>query len=380
MSYTFRLRLNRSFSPTLNTDAPELKIAVQEQGISLFLRAVLPIGSTLKNAKQWVLVGEGYQSESDALRAGERFQDALTIACAKVQFGADIGFRSPKSAFSPQGLQSFFGEKFIDRWRAKSIRSICRYMRRRLVNCIGLLENIENSTFNVPNSPWRRHFLAFLREHKDKELLGRELKIRNNTHGLVAYPSTEQPVFVEVENFDKSLVVLMPLDRFEKAFAAAIALNHMLTERERVAFSLFNASFFQSTADGRFLLLVMAVEVLIDPSDESPDVGQKIEEFITDVNNTSIDEEDKELLAERLGYLRRESIGKAGRRLVKDRLGGRIYENKPAHKFFTEIYKLRSRLVHGLAPFPTFQEVNAIAASTQGFVSDLLTAPFLENP
>jgi len=88
MSYTFRLRLNRSLSPTLNTDAPELKIAVQEQGISLFLRAISPLGSTLKNAKQWVLAGEGYQSESDALRAGERFQDALTIACAKVQLGA----------------------------------------------------------------------------------------------------------------------------------------------------------------------------------------------------------------------------------------------------------------------------------------------------
>ena len=136
MSYTFRLRLNRSLSPTLNTDAPELKIAVQEQGISLFLRAISPLGSTLKNAKQWVLAGEGYQSESDALRAGERFQDALTIACAKVQLGADIGLRSPKSAFTPQGLQRFFGEKFIDRQRAKSIRSICRYARRPLVHCI----------------------------------------------------------------------------------------------------------------------------------------------------------------------------------------------------------------------------------------------------
>jgi hypothetical protein len=225
--------------------------------------------------------------------------------------------------------------------------------------------------------------LAFLREHKDKELLGRELKIRNNTHGLIAYPSTEQPVFVALENFDKSFVVLLPLDRLEQAFAAAIAVNHILTDRERVAFSLFNASFFQSTAEGRFLLLVMAVEVLIDPSDESPEVRQKIEEFITDLDNSTIDEEDKESLAERLGYLRRESIGKAGRRLVKDRLAGRIYENKPAHKFFTESYKLRSQLVHGHEPFPTFQEVNIKAALTQEFVSDLLTAPFYfapENP
>jgi hypothetical protein len=377
MSYTFRLRLNRSFSPTVNTDATEINIAVPEPGISMFLRAAAPLGSTLKNAKQWVLIGEGYHSETDALRAGERYQDAITIALAKVQLGADFGYRSPKSAFTPFGLQRF---KFIDRSRDHRVRLICRYMRRALGNCIGLLEHIENATFNVPNSPWRSHFLAYLREHRDKELPGRELKIRNNTHGLVAYPSTEQPVFVEVENFDKSLIVLVPLDRFEKAFVASIALNHMLTDEERVAFSLFNASFFQSTADARFLLLVMAVEVLIDRLDESPDARQKIVGFIADINNSSIDKEDKESLTEHLRNLQRESIGKAGRRLVKDRLGGRTYQNRLAHKFFTEIYKLRSRLVHGDEPFPTFQEVNVMAAPTQEFVSDLLTAPFLENP
>lgn len=376
MSYIFRLRLNRSPSPTLNTHAPELNIAVPEQGISMFLRAASPLGSTLQNAKQWVLVGEGYHSETDALQAGERYHDALTIALAKVQIAADFGYRSPKSAFTPQGLQRFFGDKSIDRWRDHSVRGICKYVRRTLLNCIILLEHIENCTFNVPDSPWRRHFLAFLREHKDKELLGRELKIRNNTHGLVAYPSTERPVFVEVENFDKSLILLVPLERFEEAFAAAIARNHKLTDQERVAFSLFNASFFQSTADARFLLLVMAVEVLIDPLNESPAVLQQIERAIALIDASSINVDEKTALIERLGHLRRESIGKAGRRFVKDRLGARIYENKPAHKFFTEIYKLRSRLVHGLKPFPTFQEVNAMAAPTQGFVSDLLTAPF----
>jgi hypothetical protein len=108
MSYTFRLRLNRSPSPTLNTDAPELNIAVPEQGISMFLRAASPIDSTLQNAKQWVLVGEGYHSETEALQAGERYQDAMTIALAKVQLGADFGYRSPKSAFTPLGLQRFF--------------------------------------------------------------------------------------------------------------------------------------------------------------------------------------------------------------------------------------------------------------------------------
>lgn len=126
-------------------------------------------------------------------------------------------------------------------------------------------------------------------------------------------------------------------------------------------------------------MLMMAVEVLIDPFGEPPEVKQKVENLISDVNAARMDKEDKDYLAERLGYLRSESIGRAGRRLVRDRLGQRTYAGKYASKFFTEAYKLRSRLVHGLQPFPTFQEVNLMAAPTQGFVSDLLTAPFLGN-
>jgi hypothetical protein len=113
--------------------------------------------------------------------------------------------------------------------------------------------------FKVPDSPWRPQFLAFLREHRDKELLRRDLRIRNNTHGLVAYPSPERPIFVEVDA-SQSVLFLIPLDWFETVFATSIAQNYRLTEQERVAFSLFNASFFQSSADGRFLLLMMAVE------------------------------------------------------------------------------------------------------------------------
>jgi hypothetical protein len=212
-------------------------------------------------------------------------------------------------------------------------------------------------------------------ERRKRERLGHKVLVLNNTHGLTAFRSDSQPTFVAMEG--ASILVRVNLESFKEALSISIALNHKLEDRERVAFTLFNASFFQTTADSRFLLLVMAVEALVDQLSESPQVIHSIQNFMNQINSSSIGDDDKEVLVERLCYLQRESIGRAARRLVKERLGERIYEGKPALKFFKEIYDMRSRLVHGSSSFPTFREVNAIAAPTQAFVSDLLTAPFV---
>jgi hypothetical protein len=66
-------------------------------------------------------------------------------------------------------------------------------------------------------------------------------------------------------------------------------------------------------------------------------------------------------------------MNKAGQRLAKEKLGDKNYEGKSAPDFFCTIYSLRSRLVHGTEPFPTFAETNAMAAPLEVFVSDLLT-------
>ena len=65
---------------------------------------------SLKEAKQWLLTGEGYGSEAEALEAGARFQDALIIALAGQRIGADFGYREPKGQFTLHGLQSLEGK------------------------------------------------------------------------------------------------------------------------------------------------------------------------------------------------------------------------------------------------------------------------------
>jgi hypothetical protein len=72
----------------------------------VFLRSSLPRDATLKDADRWVLVGDGYHSEQEALEDGERLQDALTIALARLRIGVNLGDRSAKGQFTDLGLRS----------------------------------------------------------------------------------------------------------------------------------------------------------------------------------------------------------------------------------------------------------------------------------
>lgn len=81
-----------------------------------------------------------------------------------------------------------------------------------------------------------------------------------------------------------------------------------------------------------------------------------------------------------LEFLRYESISRAGRHLVQ-RLGNRAYGDPvklPPEKFFTACYDLRSKLVHGSLPRPTFNEVNGRVAGLELMVSDFLAGDLLD--
>lgn len=79
-----------------------------------------------------------------------------------------------------------------------------------------------------------------------------------------------------------------------------------------------------------------------------------------------------------LRWLAKESISQAGKRTVAALLGAREYEGRQPAEFFAHVYQMRSNLVHGNLPYPTFKEVGAIAAPLEVFVSDLLTLHILE--
>jgi hypothetical protein len=195
---------------------------------------------------------------------------------------------------------------------------------------------------------------------------------RSNVHGLLVYPSEPKTQFVALGS--PSLMTGMTIETFHAEFGAAAERNRKLTDRERIAFVLFNSSFFQPGADARFLLLTMAIEALIEPAQKSSEAMQQVDGFIEQTKESAVQRSEKDSLIGSLKWLRDESITKAGQRLAREKLGDKCYEGRSAPDYFANIYPIRSRLVHGNVPFPTFEEINKVAAQLEVFVSDLLTA------
>jgi len=314
VTYSFRVRFLRSPTDTVQTEANEVELPDHSAPSPLRLHNPEPDGTILK-ATQLALTGEGYASEAEAQRAGEKYQSALMIALARHRIGADFGLRAPKGFITNYGLamlQQQFGQRVL-----------------------------------------------------------------NSVHGLMVYAAEPKPRFALV---NASPVRGVNPERFRAAFSAAVAARPELSERETVAFSLFNASFFRQSADSRFLLLMMAIEALLDLRPRSDAARAHVESLIALTETAALAESERASMLGALRWLANESISQAGRHLSAERLGERIYMDLPSPKFFTYCYGLRSALVHGRIPYPTFDEVASTVGQLEVFVADLLTVQFLGMP
>ncbi len=201
-------------------------------------------------------------------------------------------------------------------------------------------------------------------------------RVLNDVHGVMFYESDPPPRFAAC---GASLLRGVSQNQFESVFSRAVATRKHISPRDRLALELFNASFFQKTSDSRFLMLVMAVEALIELAPRPVGAVAHVEMLIrmTEESKTISSEEKASLLGS-LRWLRSDSINQAGRRLATSRLGHRCYMDQSAPAFFSRCYNLRSRLVHGTHPFPTQFEVGNVVAQLEVFVSDLLSGELLQ--
>jgi len=196
-----------------------------------------------------------------------------------------------------------------------------------------------------------------------------ERRVENDTHGLMVYESDPPPMFAH-QKYEMNITTQQ--QRLVDAIAAAVAQAPHLTERQRLSFDLYSASFFEPTADARLLMQMMAVEVLLELSPRSAAAQAHVAQLIkiTDANS-ALAKVDKESMRSSLKWLYDESIGQGGRKLAR-RLGTQTYLKKNPEQFFTKCYTLRSRLVHAGGTRPTREEVGAAAAEFEHFVGDLL--------
>jgi hypothetical protein len=221
----------------------------------------------------------------------------------------------------------------------------------------------------APKSTLTRHGVALFEAQTGKRIL-------NDVHGLMVYKSHPTPYFVSAK---ANCILGKPQDHFEKIFSHALASNRILTERERLSLELFNTSFFQKSNEARILLLVAAIEALLEPSPRSSAAASHVESMIAATSNSEIlSSGEKDSLLGSLNWLRNESINKTGRKLAVDNLKDRTYMDKVAPSFFSYCYNLRSRLVHGTPPIPSQHEIGSVVAPLVEFVSDILSGELRE--
>ncbi len=124
------------------------------------------------------------------------------------------------------------------------------------------------------------------------------------------------------------------------------------------------------------LALMMAVEVLIEQQPRTPEAQAFVASLIAQTEKSGLPAGDVDSLRISLCRLEKESISAAGRRLAAS-LGARTYGGQSPSEFFNVSYGIRSRLVHGDPPRPTWTEVNVRAAELERFVAKLLSVPII---
>jgi len=191
----------------------------------------------------------------------------------------------------------------------------------------------------------------------------------NDVHGLMVFACEPAPIFLGTGPI--TAMVSSPHERLVQAMTDAIEAGGLSKERQ-VAYDLFAASFGQRSADARFALLMMALESLIRPAPRPEGSRRHVEGLIEATECSGLVRSEIDSIQGALSWLLDESIGQAGRRLART-LEPRKYKDEAPAMFFSHCYEMRSRLMHGLHPLPTRNEIDAWAAPLEVFVADLLS-------
>ena len=197
-------------------------------------------------------------------------------------------------------------------------------------------------------------------------------RVLNDVHGLMTFECDPKPVFVSVTGVG---VVVVAGERVMQALARARAVPVEVSTSQRIAYDLSSASRAETTADARFVMLMMAVETLIDPQPRSEQAVALVDAWIAEVKaRDDLPAEERRSLAGALRWLRQDSIRQAGRRLAAP-LGDHLTPllGEDPETFFKGCYDLRNELVHGKDPRPTRDVVDARAAALEVFVSALIS-------
>lgn len=270
--------------------------------------------ATVAEARRLALRGNGYATERAAAGAGQQWRDWLILAFACVNVGADFGERAPSGGFTGHGLAT-------------------------ASNAAGT-------------------------------------QVLNDVQGLMMHECEPRPRFLRMGPIVG--MVSCPHEQLAEALDHVIASATNLTSRRRLAYDLYAASFSERNADARFVMLMMALETLVEPRPRPDESQALVDSLIAMTRGSGLTYSDIASIEGTLKGLRMESINRAGHRLASQ-LDGRTYQEEDPETFFRRCYDLRSSLVHGAHPRPGTAEIGIRAANLKHFVSHLICGSLLDD-
>ncbi|MFB9963877.1 hypothetical protein [Sinosporangium siamense] len=259
-----------------------------------------------------VIRGRNYTSAAAAQASAEKWRAALMVAFAQLNIGADFGTRAPQGELTNAGRR-LFEEEDADQPR----------------------------------------------------------QVLDNVHGILVFPSEPAAAFETA--MPLTAVLSRPIeDIVSCASTLADQADLQLDDAQLVAHSLFASSFSETSADARFLMLMMAVETIIKRDDRSLTVVAHVNDLFKQTKQADLPVRERDALLGALRDLRKQSIGQAGQALAS-MLGDQQFADETPADFFKKCYTLRSQLVHGTVPRPSREVVGQRAATLQIMVGKLLS-------
>jgi hypothetical protein len=210
------------------------------------------------------------------------------------------------------------------------------------------------------------HFTEYGLKWFEEQRGGRVLP---DVHGVLVFECDPPAEFL---NLQPELIALRGTEQLLERIAKATEKDVTTNDTEELAYDLFSGSFFEPAPDGRFLMLTMAVETLARRELRAEAAIKHVDQLIADTRAITLPADERDSLLGALETLKTESTSRACQRLAQ-KLGDRMYDGRAPASFFSRCYRLRSKLVHGEEPRPTFGEINGQVADLERFVSDLLS-------
>lgn len=205
---------------------------------------------------------------------------------------------------------------------------------RKLQKCLSVCGAMLKRGIDVGKEKTLTGSSQYLKEIAEKQ----GVQLINDVHGLSVYRDDIETKVIT--GLAPTVVVSFKTEKFISTLENAYSLAPEFTEMEKIAFDLYNSSYFETTPTARFLTLVSAVETMSKIDNMEEEVIKLIDNLITLSKQSKLDKKNKNSVVNRLRILKKQSISASTRQLIQKYLG------EDESRLFSKIYNIRSGLLH----------------------------------